>query len=277
MGRMCAVRSPVSEGQRPADTLAPGRWGVRCSLTGEVQVQLAGAQLEQGRTGQGQADRTGTTVAPDPAEGLPAPPSSLRELSRQVQACAACGLSEERTKPVVGDGPADARLMVIGVVPRQHEDLQGVPFAGASRNVLDHALSSAGIPRDDVRTTTVVRCRPAGDRAPTHAEVEACATHLRAELRLVAPEVIVTLGAFATAVLLGRPVPIERVAGYRLDVLQGITLIPTYHPMDAVRGVPQAAPSLRRDLRVAKAVLDGRMKTGAQALAELRARQAAGS
>jgi uracil-DNA glycosylase len=72
-------------------------------------------------------------------------------------------------------------------------------------------------------------------------------------------------------------VPIERVAGYRLDVLRGVTLVPTYHPNDAVRGVPQAAPSLRRELQVVKAVLDGRLRTGAQTLAELRSRSAAGT
>lgn len=221
--------------------------------------------------------------APDePSDGSETPPSvtparSLRELGRLVQACESCHLHRGRTKPVVGEGPADARLLIVGVAPRQHEDLQGQPFAGAVRNVLDHALAAAGIPRESVRTTTVVRCRTPDDRLPTREEVAACAPHLRTELALVGPEVIVALGAFATAVLLGRPVPIERVAGYRLDVLQGTTLVPTYHPVDAVRGVPQAAPALRRDLQVAKAVLDGRLRTGAEALAELRSRLAAGS
>jgi uracil-DNA glycosylase len=204
-------------------------------------------------------------------------PTTLREHARAVQDCTACDLHRDRTKAVAGEGPADARLLIVGATPRRHEDLQGVPLAGACRNVLDHALAAAGLRREDVRVTSVVRCRPADDRTPTLEEIATCGVHLRAELDLVGPEVIVTLGAFATAILLGRPVPIERVAGYRLDVLRGITLVPTYHPNDAVRGVPQAAPSLRRDLQVAKAVLDGRLRTGAQSLAELRSRSAAGT
>jgi uracil-DNA glycosylase len=198
----------------------------------------------------------------------------VRELERAVRGCTACGLARERTTPVVGEGPLDARMMIVGSKPRRHEDLQGKPFAGATGNVLDHALSAAGLTRDDVYLTTIVKCRPDDDRTPTRAEVAACSLHFRSQLAAVGPEVIVGLGAFTTSVLLGRPVPIERVAGYRLDVFQGVTLVPTYHPADAVRGVPQAAAALRRDLTAAKAVLDGRLPTGAETLAELRARQA---
>jgi uracil-DNA glycosylase len=200
----------------------------------------------------------------------------LREHTRSVTACTACGLHAERTRSVVGAGPETARLLLVGGVPGRHEDLQGVPFAGASRNVLDHALTSCGVDVDEVRFTRVVRCRPSDDRAPTRTELTSCAAHLRAELDLVAPEVVVSLGTLATSVLLGRPVVLERVAGYRLDILQGVTLVPTHDPADAVRGIPQAVDAIRRDLAIAKAVLDGRMKTGAEALAELRSRLAAG-
>lgn len=221
--------------------------------------------------------RAGSTALTDGWATAATPAASLKELGRIVQACTACDLADSRVKPVLGVGPGDARLLLVAATPRRHEDLQGVPVAGACRNVLDHALAAADLSPDEVRITSVVRCRPEDDRTPALDEIVACGAHLRAEIALVAPEVIVSLGAFATAIVLGRPVPIERVAGYRLDVLQGTTLVPTYHPNDAVRGVPQAAPSLRRDLQVAKAVLDGRLTTGAQALAELRSRQAAGS
>jgi uracil-DNA glycosylase len=198
-----------------------------------------------------------------------------RELEREVRGCTACGLHRERSTPVVGEGPLDARIMIVGSKPRRHEDLQGRPFAGATGNVLDHAMSAAGLDRDDVYLTTIVRCRPSDDRTPTRAEVVACSVHFRRQLEVIRPDVIVALGSFTASVLLGRPVPIERVAGYRLDVFQGVTLVPTYHPGDAVRGVPQAAAALRRDLMAAKAVLDGRLPTGAETLAELRSRQAA--
>ncbi len=200
---------------------------------------------------------------------------SLRELARAVTDCTACTLHRDRLTPIVGQGPPDARLVIVGSVPRRHEDLHGDPYAGAIGNVLDHALGEAGLDRDQVRLTTVVRCRPRHDRSPTDAEVRTCRRHLLAELTLVSPEVIVSLGAFPTGVLLGRTIPIERVAGYRLDVFQGITLVPTYHPIDVVRGAPLAAGALPRDVKVAKAVLDGDLATGAEALAEQRAREAA--
>lgn len=195
-----------------------------------------------------------------------------RDHARAVRSCTACSLHADRRTPVAGDGPSDARLVVVGSVPRRHEDLQGLALAGSARNVLDAALTRVGLDPAEVRVTTVVRCRPLGDRTPTAAEIRVCSSHLRSELAMVAPEVIVSLGALPTSVLLGRPVPLERVAGYRLAVLQGVTLVPTYHPMDAVRGVPQAAAALRRDLAVARAVLEGRMKTGAEALADMRSR-----
>jgi uracil-DNA glycosylase len=199
-------------------------------------------------------------------------PRSARGHERAVKGCTACPLHEQRGQPVVGEGPRDARLVIVSDVPRRHEDIHGHALAGSPRNVLDEALLHVGIDPASVRRTTVVRCRPPDDRPPTTAEVSTCAGHLLGELRLVAPEVIVTLGTLPTAVLLGRPVRLERVAGYRLDVLGGITLIPTFHPLEVVRGVPAAAVALRRDLAVARAVLDGRMSSGAQARSELRSR-----
>lgn len=205
----------------------------------------------------------------------PRSPATFRELTRMVRGCTACSLHEGRTKPVVGVGPEDARLLVIGLAPGRHEDLMGVPFAGAVRNLLHSALSDVGIDPAGVRFTTVVRCRPPGDRVPTLDEARTCWPHLAGELDLVTPEVVVSLGGEATSMLLGRPVPLERVAGYRLDILQGTTLVPTYDPASAVRNGGNVA-ELRSHLSVAEAVLDGRMGTGAQALADLRARVAAG-
>lgn len=195
-----------------------------------------------------------------------------REHLRVVRECTSCVLHEDRNVAVAGDGPTDARLAVVGLVPRRHEDLQGAALAGAPRNVLDAALAHAGFAADEVRVTSLVRCRPPDDRAPSVDEVRSCSTHLAAEFDMVGPEVIVSLGSVVTAALLGRPVPFERVAGYRLSLRQGVTLIPTHHPVDVVRGEPRAARAIRRDLSVARAVLDGRMGTGAQALSQLRSK-----
>jgi uracil-DNA glycosylase len=214
---------------------------------------------------------TQPTPAPAPT---PAPVRTLRELERAVKACTACGLHRERGTPVVGQGTENARVMLVGSVPRRHEDLQGKPFAGATGNVLDNVLGEVGLTPEECYRTTLVKCRPKDDEPAPAASVDACSTHIDAQISLVGPEVIVSLGTFATSVLLRRQVPVERVAGYRLGIRDGITLIPTYHPVDVVRGVPQAAASMRRDLAAARAVLDGRLSTGAEAVAELKSRMA---
>lgn len=223
--------------------------------------------------------RTASPTAPDPTSPVPSakprPVRHVREHERRVAACTSCHLHQVRTKAVAGEGPMDAKLVLVGVAPRRQEDLKGVAFAGGTRNVLDNALTEAGVNPDEVRFTSIVRCRPPNDRLPTRDEVASCSSHLVTELDLMDPEVIVSFGAFATEVLCGRTVPIERIAGYRIALRPGVTLIPTYHPVDAVRGVPQAAASLRRDLAAAKAVLDGRLRSGAEVLDELRAEHAA--
>ncbi len=215
------------------------------------------------------------TSPPTTSPAQPRKVRHVREHERRVAACTDCSLHAGRIKAVPGEGPMDAKLVLIGVAPRRQEDLKGVAFAGAARNVLDNAMDAAGIDPEQVRITSLVRCRPPDDRAPTREEVAACAHHLVTELDLMDPQVIVSFGAFATAVLHGRPVPIDRIAGYRLHLREGVTLIPTYHPVDAVRGVPQAATSLRRDLAAAKAVIDGRLRTGAEVLEELRSKPVA--
>jgi uracil-DNA glycosylase len=199
-------------------------------------------------------------------------PRSARGHERAVKGCTACGLHQSRVHPVVGDGPRDARLMIVSDVPRRHEDVHGHALAGSQRNVVDQALLRAGLDPAAVRRTCVVRCRTPGDRQPTLEEATICSGHLSGELALVEPEVVVALGELATNIVLGRAVPFARVVGYRLDVRGGITLIPTYHPAEVVRGVPAAAKGLRRDLATARAVLDGTMGTGAEARMELRSR-----
>lgn len=200
------------------------------------------------------------------------PVRDLDVLTQAVRSCTACGLHRGRTNAVAGTGPAAARLVLVGVSPRRHEDLAGDALGGAARNVVDHALRHAGIDPGEVRFTNLVRCRTPQDRAPTRDEVRTCAPHLHAELDLVVPKVIVALGAFASSVLYGRPLSIERVAGYRLVAMQGITLIPTYHPAEVLRGESRAASALKRDLTTAKAVIDGLLPTGQELLAELHAR-----
>ncbi|MCC5950223.1 MAG: uracil-DNA glycosylase [Nitriliruptoraceae bacterium] len=197
---------------------------------------------------------------------------SPRQHLRLVRSCEACSLSACRTAPVVGDGPAPADLLVLAPAPGRHEDLVGKALAGSARNVLDAALLDARIDPESVRVTTLVRCRAEDGAPPTMAQIRACTAHLDAEFAMVQPSVVLALGALPTSVLLGHPVPFDKVRGYRLDVRGGITLVPTHQPHDAVRGDHTVAEAIRRDVSVAAAVLAGRMKSGADARDELRAR-----
>ncbi|MDP8929453.1 MAG: uracil-DNA glycosylase [Actinomycetota bacterium] len=195
-------------------------------------------------------------------------------LQNQAVGCTRCRLHEARSRVVFGEGDCHADLVFIGEAPGLHEDLQGKPFVGAAGNLLTNLLFENRLQRGEVYVCNVVKCRSPGGRQPLVDEVEACSRFLREQLLLLSPRVIVTLGEVATGLMLGRTVSIDKVAGYRFQT-NGATLIPTYHPDLAVRGSLQAMAALRRDVRVAKGVLDGRIAAAHEALAELRAGQAA--
>jgi uracil-DNA glycosylase family 4 len=136
---------------------------------------------------------------------------------------------------VFGVGDPDADLMFIGEGPGYHEDRQGIPFVGAAGQLLNTLLGQVGIPRDDVYITNVVLCRPPGNRDPQPDEIDACRPRLLRHVALVDPRVIVTLGNFATRVILNRQIGITRVRGQRFT-WEGRMVIPTYHPAAVLRG-----------------------------------------
>lgn len=195
-------------------------------------------------------------------------------LQNEAAGCVRCRLHETRNRVVFGEGDCKADLVFVGAAPGLHEDLQGKPFVGAAGNLLTNLLCENSLQRGDVYICNVVKCRSPAGREPLSDEVEACSLFLREQLLLLSPRVIVTLGEVAAGVMLGRPVSLAKVAGYRFDT-HGATLIPTYHPDLAVRGSIRAMAALRRDVRVAKGVLDGRIASAQGALAELRSGRAA--
>jgi uracil-DNA glycosylase len=176
---------------------------------------------------------------------------------------------------VFGVGDPKASLMFVGEAPGFHEDRQGVPFVGPAGQLLDTLCAEVGLSRErGVYITNVLKCRPPANRDPRPDEIEACKPFLVEQLTHIDPSVVVTLGAFATRLLLeqvtsGPPdpwrIPVSRIAGYRFD-LGGRTLIPTFHPAAALYGNETALRALRRDLRLAADVLVGRVPTAAEAL-----------
>ena len=161
--------------------------------------------------------------------------TALEELARTASGCTRCRLSAGRTQVVFADGSPTADLMFVGEGPGYHEDQQGIPFVGASGQLLTTLLGEIGLTRQEVRITNTVLCRPPGNRDPLPDELESCRPYLTQQVELVDPRVIMTLGNFATRVILDRPTSISRVRGQRF-AWEGRTVIPTFHPAAVLRG-----------------------------------------
>jgi uracil-DNA glycosylase family protein len=163
-------------------------------------------------------------------------------LRKSVGDCRACDLWEGATQAVMGEGADDAILMLVGEQPGDHEDIEGHPFVGPAGRVLDVGLERAGITRDDVYITNVVkhfRYKLRGKRRihqkPDRWEVTACFPWLQAELAMVRPEALVCLGAIAAQALLGSQIRIGRDRGRPIDsdLAELVTL--TTHPSAILR------------------------------------------
>lgn len=222
-----------------------------------------------------QAAPTIVELPVNPLQLAPEDVPSLKDVERDLDGCRKCTLSVTRSKIVFGEGPTPADLMLVGTAPGRPEDLAGSPFAGAAGNLLGNLLNDAKIDRSTCYVTSIVKCFPGSSRLPVEAEIEACRDNLVAQIANVRPKVIVAFGELVTWMLLGKPVPMNRVIGFRFDAFNGVTVVPTHSPYDALRGSPMRMSDMSRDIKTAKAVLDGRLPTGRQALEELRARQAA--
>lgn len=159
--------------------------------------------------------------------------ATLAELSKQIHSCVLCPLHESRTIAVPGEGPARTPLVCIGEAPGRQEDLQGRPFVGAAGRILDRNLARAGIDRNDVFITNVVKCRPPGNRAPEPEEVQTCVpTYLEKQIALIKPKVLCLLGGVAAKALLGA----ARVSVARGKTVRGDQVyFVTYHPAAAIR------------------------------------------
>jgi uracil-DNA glycosylase len=169
--------------------------------------------------------------------------STLEELAADASTCMRCRLANGRTQVVFGTGNPHADVMFIGEGPGYHEDKQGEPFVGAAGQLLTKLLGEIGLAREDVYITNCVRCRPPGNRDPLPDELEACRPYVTGTLDLVQPKVIITLGNFATRVILDRQVSITRVRGQRFEV-DGRAVIPTFHPAAILHGGGEAGSQM---------------------------------
>jgi uracil-DNA glycosylase len=177
--------------------------------------------------------------------------------------CTRCGLAGGRTQVVWAAGNLDAELLLIGEAPGFHEDKQGLPFVGAAGQLLDTLLGEIGLDRTKAAIVNVIKCRPPGNRDPLPDEIAACTPWLEAQLAHMRPEVIVTLGNFATKFILEQPIGITRARGQKYSK-RGAVVIPTFHPAAALRGGRFGGMSpidaLRQDFRLVQSVLDERAR-----------------
>ncbi len=192
-------------------------------------------------------------------------PQSLDALRHRAADCTACPLYKRATQTVFGEGPARASIVIVGEQPGHEEDLAGRPFVGPAGRLLDQALSLAGLDRQRVYITNVVKhfkwkADAGGKRRiherPRQEEVEACHPWFEQELWLIRPTVLICLGVTAASAVLRRPVTIRDSRGHALASPQGIPTFVTVHP-SAILRVPDRddrAAELRRlasDLRQA--------------------------
>jgi uracil-DNA glycosylase len=165
---------------------------------------------------------------------------TLEQLATEAATCERCRLAQGRTQVVFGVGNPDADIMFVGEGPGYYEDKQGEPFVGAAGQLLNRMLGGIGLEREDVYIANVVKCRPPGNRDPLPDEIQACRPYLQGQISNIRPRVIVTLGNFATRVILDRQVSISRVRGQRFDV-DGRTVLPTFHPAAILHGGGEAS------------------------------------
>ena len=182
--------------------------------------------------------------------------ATLEELAREASNCTRCPLAAGRNTVVFGVGDPTADLLFVGEGPGREEDLRGEPFVGRSGQLLDRlVLEEIGLTRDRFYIANTVKCRPPANRDPLPAEVSSCRPYLEAQLDLVDPKVIVTLGNFATKLLLGTTEGITRLRG-RTYPYGRATLVPTFHPAAVLRGGGEPMAKMRADLIRAKEALE---------------------
>lgn len=172
---------------------------------------------------------------PEVSENVAPLPSDMSALKKSCMGCHLCDLAKTRKNVVFGEGNESAKLMFIGEGPGESEDNTGRPFVGAAGELLTKMIENAiGVKREEVYIANIVKCRPPGNRVPTHHEIQNCKPYLEKQIELINPKLIVTLGATALNALLNHNYSIMKTRGVMMEY-RGIPLIPTYHPSFIIR------------------------------------------
>lgn len=201
--------------------------------------------------------------APTAAPFVP-PRPTLAKLQAASKGCEGCHLYQPATQTVFGEGPANARILMIGEQPGDQEDLQGRPFVGPAGRLLDKALEEAGIDRGAVYVTNAVKhfkFEPRGKRRihqkPNSLEINACRPWLEAEIAVIQPQVVVCLGATAAQSVMGKSFRVTKDRGVLFPHPEANWVLATIHPSALLR-MPEGREAeyalFVRDLRELKKV-----------------------
>jgi DNA polymerase len=162
--------------------------------------------------------------------------SAWKELHERIASCRKCRLCETRINTVPGEGPINARVVIVGEAPGQEEDESGRPFVGKAGRLLTDILEKGGdIRRNSIYITNTVKCRPPENRNPSSDEIRACSEYLEAQLLLLHPDIVVTMGNVPTQALLGTKQGITSQRGTFVNGWRGIRLFPMFHPSYLLR------------------------------------------
>lgn len=158
---------------------------------------------------------------------------TLADVRTELGDCQRCPLCESRTNLVFGAGNPEADVVLVGEAPGAREDADGVPFIGAAGKLLDRMLERIDLRRDDIFIANVLKCRPPANRNPRPDEIATCMPFLFRQLDAIRPQVVGTLGNFATRALTGRREGITELRGQVFEV-RSWTVLPMYHPAAAL-------------------------------------------
>jgi DNA polymerase len=190
-------------------------------------------------------------VAANPERATAAEPeAALAMLEAGLAGCTRCRLHEERRTIVFGVGNPRAALAFVGEGPGADEDRLGAPFVGAAGQLLDKIIQAMGLQRDDVYICNVVKCRPPKNRTPLPEERATCGAFLDQQLEIVAPRIVVALGATAANYLLGTETSLARLRG-RFHQRGAVEVMPTYHPAYLLR-TPDAKRAVWEDMKLVR-------------------------
>lgn len=260
MGEELVVLPPAAT---EGDNAAP-----RPASPGATEGEQGRANVTTGsRAGDGPKWKRGAPAIPERGIIVPAPSKdlfsedplagkSLEQLAAMIRSCTECRLCESRTQAVPGEGPPDARLVVVGEGPGAREDETGRPFVGRAGELLTDILAAIGLPRESVFICNVVKCRPPSNRKPQQDEIDTCVPYLYRQLDLIGPGVILAMGGTAAETLLGVKQPIGALRN-RVHEFRGIPLVVTYHPAALLRNPHWKKPTWD-DVRIARRLLDER-------------------